>query len=288
MLEDSQARLIVTSNQSMSLLNEFGPTRCSLLNIDEISSGVSADNVRLSPSPEAIAYIMYTSGSTGQSKGVIQNHRNILHKVMTHTNDYHISPDDRVALLYSCSYSASVRPIFGALLNGAALFPLDVKREGPASVVRWLRQENITLYFSVPTLFRHVVDTLQKTEEVSSVRLIYLGGEPVTREHVGLFKKNFSTDCILVNSMASNETGTALQYFVDKATEIEGSVVPAGYRVSAKEILLLPQDGETVGSRGIGEIAVRSRYLSPGYWRRPGLTRNKFLPDPTGGGSVFI
>jgi amino acid adenylation domain-containing protein len=281
MLEDSQARLIVGDNHSIALVNELTGPGGYGLNIDELTrTTVSDDNLGLSIAPETIAYIMHTSGSTGQPKGVIQSHRNVLQKVMTHTNDFHISADDRLSLLYSCSFNASVRNIFGALLNGAALFPFNIKKEGMTGLGNWMNKEKVTIYFSVPTLFRHFVETLNETEEILSIRLIYLGGESVTIKDVELFKKNFSADCILINSMASNETGTVRQYFMDKETEIEGSVVPVGYEVRDKEVLLLDDEGEKVGFNQIGEIAIRSRYLALGYWRRPDLTQAKFQLDP--------
>ena len=103
---------------------------------------------------------MYTSGSTGEPKGVIQNHRNILHKVFTHTQDYRICAEDRLSLFCSHSFSASVRCIFGALLNGAALVVYDVKRQGFTQVAKRIIEDRVTLYFSFPTLFRELAVTL--------------------------------------------------------------------------------------------------------------------------------
>jgi len=278
-LADSQTELIVSDTQSIALANELLESgRCGL-NIDELNGAYTDDKLCLPIGPGTIAYIMHTSGSSGEPKGVVQNHRNVLQKVMTHTNDFHISPDDRLSLLYSCSFSASVRSIFGALLNGATVLPFNIKKEGTDKLANWMSREKATIYFSVPTLFRHFVETLDK-EEISSLRLIYLGGEPVTRKDVELFKKHFSADCVLVNSMASNETGTARQYFIGKQTEIEGNAVPVGYEVRDKEVLLLDDERTQVGFNEIGEIAVRSRYLALGYWRRPDLTQIKFLSDP--------
>jgi len=73
------------------------------------------------------------------------------------------------------------------------------------------------------------------------------------------------------------------RYFLDEDTPIAGHVLPVGYPAEDKEILLLDEDGAEVGGDAVGEIAVRSRYLSPGYWRRPDLTAAAFRPDPAGG-----
>jgi len=72
-------------------------------------------------------------------------------------------------------------------------------------------------------------------------------------------------------------------YFADKTTSIFGDTVPTGYPAEDTELLLLDEMGREVGLNKVGEIAVRSRYLSPGYWRRPDLTDAKFRPDPEDG-----
>ena len=79
--------------------------------------------------PDRLAYILYTSGSTGQPKGVMQNHRNVLHYIRVYTNNLHLNADDRLTLLSSYCFDASVMDIYGALLNGATLYPIDIKEE---------------------------------------------------------------------------------------------------------------------------------------------------------------
>jgi len=232
---------------------------------------------------DTLTWILYTSGSTGQPTGVVQNHRNVLHFMMNHTNGLHICSEDRLALLHSCSVNAANHDIFTALLNGASLHPLDIKEEGVADLANWLIGQEITYCHVVPTLFRHLVDTLTGAERFPKLRLIRLGAEPARARDVELYKQHFSRGCILVNRLGHSETGTLLWYFIDRETRIDGPTVPVGYGVEDNEILLLDEAGVEVGLNGIGEIAVRSRYLSPGYWRRPDLTRAAFQPDPEGG-----
>jgi acyl carrier protein len=85
-----------------------------------------------------------------------------------------------------------------------------------------------------------------------------------------------------VNSLSATETGIISRCFFDKETPIIDRKVPVGFVAYGKEILILDDDGNPVGADEPGEIAVKSRYLSPGYWRRPDLTAAKFLPSPDG------
>jgi acyl-coenzyme A synthetase/AMP-(fatty) acid ligase len=100
---------------------------------------------------------------------------------------------------------------------------------------------------------------------------------------VELYKKYLPPECILVNWLSSTEVGAIAGYFIDKKTEVSEDTVPVGYAVEGKELLLLDNARKQVGFNEIGEFAVKSRYLSEGYWRTPELTSVKFLPDPDGG-----
>ena len=280
-LENSQSGIILSDSRNLVMAKELASAGCSLINLDDLDASLSAENPDVSIRADSVAAIFYTSGSTGQPKGVMQSHRSILHRVMIDTNHFHICPEDRLSLLSSPIYSVSLRNFFGALLNGAALYPFDVREEGVAHLADWLSQEKITIYFSVPTVFRKLTDTLTGQEDLSALRLIYLAGEGAAKRDVELYKKHFSRQCILVNSLASNEAGIIRQYFIDKETEVEGTIVPAGCGVEDKEVVLLDDAGKEVASGETGEIAVRSRYVSPGYWRRPELTAAAFLPDST-------
>ncbi|MGH7831208.1 MAG: non-ribosomal peptide synthetase, partial [Candidatus Binatia bacterium] len=137
-------------------------------------------------------------------------------------------------------------------------------------------------YHSVPTVFRQFAENLTGREEFQSIRIVRLGGEPVYKRDVNLFQRHFSKDCILVNRLGSSETGSLRMYFLDQETKIDGNLVPVGYPVIDNEILLLDDSGRQVAGDE-GEISVRTRYVSPGYWGRPDLTDASFLADPAGG-----
>ena len=106
MLEDSRAGLILTNDLNFPLAIKLAKSGVHILNIDEIEVSVSEDNLGLSVSPDTVAYILYTSGSTGEPKGVFRSHRGSLHHIMTYTNTLHICAEDRLTLLTSVSGQA--------------------------------------------------------------------------------------------------------------------------------------------------------------------------------------
>lgn len=277
-LDHSQAPLIITDTEHLGLANGLVRQGEQIINVAEPDSPVRFDNLDLAISPEAIAWIHYTSGSTGQPKGVIQTHRNALYKVMRGTNDYHVCASDKFT--FPASRGGDM---FLALLNGASVFPVEIKDDGFPRLAECLHRDEITVFTSVTSTFRHFVNSFANAERFLSLRLIRLIGEPLYKNDVDLFKKHFSQDCILLNRLGSNETGNFCQYFIDHSTPITDGVVPVGYPVEGKEVLLLDDDGKEVGVNQIGEFAVRDRHLAIGYWKNSVLTEIAFQADPEGG-----
>ena len=282
-LEDSQASLIVTNQTNLKIAEGLAQGKCDILNIDDIDPNTSIDNLDLLISPDTLAYIIYTSGSTGKPKGVFQNQRNLLHNCMNQTNAFHLSVNDRMPLVHSCSVMGAVRVIYNALLNGVSLYPLDIKADGFMALRNLLIDEKITVFHSVATLFRHFADIFAGADQFSSLRLVILGGEAMSRKDVEVYKKHFPDHSLLCTGLGSTEAGTVRVFILDKQTDIQTSLVPPGYAVDDMDVLLLDEDGNAVKPGDVGEIVVKSQYLALGYWRRPDLTRSAFLLNPNGG-----
>ena len=283
MLEDVSPSLLVTDNEHLALARELTDRPVRVLNIATLDPGLALENPDLEVPPETLAEVLYTSGSTGRPKGVMHNHQNILHHCMRVTNYLHIGPEDRIALFASLSTGQARSTMYRALLNGAALYPRYIKAEGLADLAAWLIEEEITFYYSSATIFRAFVDTLTGKEAFTKLRLIRVGDESVAPTDVEHYKAHFPSGCLLINTLSSTETGTIRMFLMDQETPLEGNTVPVGYAVEGMEVLLLDEHGAAVGFNEPGEIVVKSRYLSPGYWRQPDLTAAAFQPDPEGG-----
>ena len=280
-LVDAGAHLLVTHGSHLALARELVLGESQLINLDTIETNTPADNLSLIISPDTLAYLIYTSGSTGAPKGVAQNHRNVLHFARVYANNLRLRAEDRLTLFSSYAFDAAVMDLFGALLNGATLYPHDAKRELPLDLLQALQREAITVFHSTPTLYRFLLGFLQPQEVLSSVRLVVLGGEEVAPRDLELYRRHFAKDCILINGLGPTEATIALQNFLRQDTPLTGHAVPIGYPVDGMEVLLLDDSGKEHGVWG--EIALRSQHLALGYWNQPELTRERFLPDPDGG-----
>jgi amino acid adenylation domain-containing protein len=277
-LNDSGSDLIITNDECLNPGVELSDNHRRVINMDHCDDSIPSANLNLKSSPDSVAYILYTSGSTGKPKGVLRTHRIDLRNIRHVTNTLRITNEDRITLLGSYSTGQGMTDTFCALLNGAILLPRNLKTDGFHRLADWLIQEKITFYHSAATIFRHFTGGLRSGEIFPDLRIIRLGAEAVSWKDVELYKKHFSDTCLLANELSCSEASTYSQFLINKQTEIH-EVVPVGYPVEGKEILVLDESGNLLGAGEVGEIAVRSRSLSPGYWRSPDLTNLSFYQD---------
>jgi amino acid adenylation domain-containing protein len=278
MLNDSGARLILTDGNNASLARLLAVPQ---LEVIEIADDAAFSSIKNLPdvSPETGAWLMYTSGSTGTPKGVWQNHRGVIHHTEVYRDLIQLTSEDRLSLLTSCSLAASVTAIFSALLNGATLCPFHLRSQGVERLAVWLRKKKITVYHSVPTVFRHLARCSTDQPGIfETVRLIRLGGEPVLREDVKIFQEICAPESRLMHAFSSTETGLASALMINKQTALREPRVSVGRPVRGVEILLTGENGAPVRGGEEGAISIRSANLSQGYWRQPDATSRAFQP----------
>ena len=233
-----------------------------------------------SATPSDIAYIIYTSGSTGIPKGVYQNQRNMLHDVMQYTNSIHLNENDRLTLLYSPSVNGAIRDIYGALLNGGTLIIKNLTKGGLYDLNQLIHQEGITIYHSIPNIFRTFLKLNPSKDDLSTVRLIYLAGDRIYKADVELYKSYFGPDCLLFVGIGATEIATIYrQWFINHNTVIKQELIPIGYPVADRNMQLVDEDNNPVTDGETGEITVSSPFVSLGYWQNAEQTKVSFSID---------
>lgn len=276
---EAQAPLLATDTPNLAAARRLSGA-VEPLNVESIDT-FSDENLGLNLAPDSLACILFTSGSTGQPKGVVHNHRNLLHNIKNHTNTLQITAQDRLSLLSSRTTAQAATGTYSALLNGAALCFFRLKEEGLERLARWLSDEQITIYHSSASIFRHFAASLTGKSLFPGLRVVKLGSEPISSRELQLFKAHFSPDCLFVNALNSTETGMIRQYRTRNGS-VEGNIVPVGYGVPNMEVLVLGDDGRSVAPGEVGEIVVRSRYLAVGYWQKPEQSKAAFAADSAG------
>ena len=248
-LRQSGAAVLLTNSRHVQLASEL--SSLPVINIDDLGDDVPETPPSVSVSIDDPVIIDYTSGSTGNPKGMTWDHRGLMHVTRRHTNVSHISPHDGLLM-----FRASVRAYLSVLLNGARFYPVDLGDQGLADLVEWLAQEDITIYRSAVSQFRGLTSVLAGSERFPRVRLILLYGEPVYQADLDANRRWFADDCILAASLGCNELDDYAYIFVDKASTSGRRVLPCGYPVADADVLILDDRGGRVAPGEVGEIAV--------------------------------
>jgi len=238
--------------------------------------------------PDEIFNLIFTSGSTGTPKGVVQTHRNVIFDTAASASVYDTNPNDRYGLVVPLSFGASVSDVMGALLNGAELHVLDLRRAGIESMAAWMRSHRITVTHMVPTVFRRWMATLAADDQYPDMRLIKAGGESLLRRDFEAFSLHFSDSCVLRNGLGTTETYLIAANLLRPGDTPEENILPVGTAAPGREFAIVDSAGARLPDGEVGQIAVSSRYLSPGYWRNDEATARAYLPGPGGDERTYL
>jgi amino acid adenylation domain-containing protein len=278
-LAQTDAEMLVTDATCAALVERLGKTQACVVRFEDTTARDLRDGSTVAVCPDDLAYVLFTSGSSGAPKGILQSHRNVLHNIFKLTNGLRLAAEDRLTLLSSCSLGASVSDVYGALLNGGSVCPLSLADGGLLGLRSFVEQQRITVFHSVPSVFRRFVATLDGSEDLSSLRIVKLGGEPVLASDFDLYRRHLPTGCLFHVGLGSTEMNVIRQWFADHETACPWPVAPVGYPVDDTEVVLLDELGQPAAG-DTGEIAVISPTLPVGYWRQPEATGEAFRPVP--------
>ena len=231
----------------------------------------------------SLAYVMFTSGSTGEPKGVMVSHRAVLAFHDWVARVLGVTGDDRFVQTSSLAFGGSIRQIWSPLLAGATIHPVsrEVVRD-PDALVRFIRDEGITIWNSVPSLWMHLLDAVDRCggEPLAGVRWVLLGGEAVPAAHVRRWRERFGDAHRLANLYGSTESiVNASWYEVTRAPGSDQVHTPIGWVRAGQRVHLLDEVD------GVGEIGV-SGQVADGYLDQPDLTAATFVERP-GIGRVY-
>lgn len=219
-------------------------------------------------SPDDLAFIFYTSGTTGKPKGVMLTHRNIVFGGANTAQNYGLRESDvAIVCLPLVHIFANASPVLGTFNSGGKAVIME--RFQTESVLDALQEENITWFSGVPTMFSYLLQAWEKgPRRISSLRMGLSGGASLSKEHMSRFQEIFGVDVLEVYGLTESTglvTGNPI-YGIRKV----GSI---GIQVSGVTVKLLNKKGEEVPQGEVGEIVFKGANGSPGYWNLPDLTR---------------
>ena len=259
-----------------------------VLDVSALSPALDERPPQVDIAPDALAYVFYTAGSTGEPKGVMQSHRNLLQLARLYHEEIGLRPEDRILCPMPLFYAGGVWGLLGALASGVSLHRASA--EGAGALPAQIAAGEITVAQLMTSMLRQLLREVPPGHRFPSLRLVYTGGEVLHPADVTRFREVFP-DCTLLYDLGSTEAGLICHLRIDAGASPDGHVhrregkplVPVGFPLPGVELLILDGDGRPVAPGSDGQIAVRSEFLSPGYWRDPERTGAAFLSDPAGG-----
>lgn len=217
-----------------------------------------------------IAYLLRTSGSTGEPKFVVQGYEEAGFHANAYADSLGLNSEDKIALLASLTTDASLMDMFGGLIRGAMVCMFDPRRKKWQGLARWVAEQRITVLHMTPTLLRLAFGG-ERTRglDLSSVRCVVLGGEPATLDDFETFLQAFPRRCDFINGYGPSECTTALQCRGNVRALANSGRLPLGH----------PLPGCKVRVAENGELWLASPGLFWGYHGRDDLTDACFVKD---------
>jgi amino acid adenylation domain-containing protein len=283
MLADSRPAVMLTRASIVAAqAGLFEDAGVPVLDLDAPAWGdqPATDPERGGLTPDHLAYLIYTSGSTGQPKGAMLLHRGLVNMVHWQTGEFGITERDSVLIATSYSFDVTQRNLLGPLVRGGQVHLADEPFD-PRRVLARVRERRTTVTNMTPTPFHALIDA-DAAGEGLGLRLVALGGEPFRPDKLAELPEPRPA---FVNTFGPTEcSGCMLFHRASPELSSYGDgPVPLGKPIANSRIYVLDGAGEPAPVGVVGELYIGGVQVGRGYHGRPGLTAERFVPDPFSG-----
>jgi amino acid adenylation domain-containing protein len=253
-----------------------------LVRYEDATTDRSASDPMVSVIEDDLAYILYTSGSTGMPKGVMLSHRNGLSFVEWCAYAIGVTPEDRVSNHAPLHFDLSVLDLYLAALGRATvvLVPGEEAFFG-SSLVRFIQEERISVWYSVPSALMLVTRALSEPGALPGLRAVVFAGEVYPTKHLRELQR-LVPGATLWNLYGPTETNVITYYRVGELPE-DDRAIPIGRGCENVHVFAVGEDGGLADVGDEGELYGRGPTVMRGYWNRPEKTSEMLVPNPLPG-----
>ncbi|MFZ1007449.1 MAG: amino acid adenylation domain-containing protein, partial [Candidatus Sulfotelmatobacter sp.] len=281
MIEDSGARLVVSSGSLSSRISEAGDLEVLLMESEQWHR-YSKEEPQVVIDPAQLAYVIYTSGSTGRPKGVGIEHRQLVNYVEAIAKKLPIEPGMRLGLVSTYAADLGYTMIFPALCHGGCLDVVDADRVLDAvKLEEHFSRHPIDYLKIVPSHLRALLNSSEGSGLLPR-RWLILGGEASSWDLIQQVKERGR--CRVLNHYGPTETTIGVLTYDtthgDDRGPQAGEMVPVGRPLSNGKVYVLDNELNPVGIGITGEIYIGGAGVARGYLKHAELTAEKFLPNP--------
>jgi amino acid adenylation domain-containing protein len=239
------------------------------------------DNPGVRTFADQLAYLLYTSGSTGSPKGVLGLHRATLNALAWMWETFPFAPDDICCQKTSMSFGDSIQELLGPLLRGIRMVIVpDAITKNLPRFVQTLGIQGVTRLIVVPSLLRTLLDSYgDLAERLPSLKLWFAGGEALSSDLVERFRVGLPGRR-LINLYGATEASDDTTWYDTSEVSHQLSRVPIGRPIANTQVYALDQHLQPTLIGTAGELYIGSDSLTRGYFHRPQLTAERFIPHP--------
>lgn len=277
-VESSNSRFILLAEDTNSQIKEaFQENVIQLALQKEISSDIVAEPTA---APEDLAYIIFTSGTTGVPKGVMITHAAAENTIIDINDKFNISNKDVFLALTKLSFDLSIYDIFGCFDTGGTLvIPKESSAANPVHWVELVEKNGVTVWNSVPALLKMLLQevTEENKGKIQSLRLILLSGDVIDNKLPGKASE-LLRDYRMISLGGATE-GSIWSLYWNITDFDDNTPVPYGVPLSNQKMFVLNSNFKQCPNGVKGEIYIGGDGLASGYYRDKELTDEKFLYD---------
>jgi amino acid adenylation domain-containing protein/non-ribosomal peptide synthase protein (TIGR01720 family) len=277
-LMESKATLLLTTTEHSERIGYDGLT----ISINfESQFAENINNPQVSCNPDDLAYVLYTSGTSGKPKGSMIEHNNVVHLLFGGCLPFQFSEKDIWTMFHSPCFDASVLEIYGALLYGGQLIIIPkMTTKDPMLVRELLYNDQVSILLQTPAPFNNLIRAEMGHKEAGlKLRYVFTGGESLTQEMITLWNDRYPNTKI-VNIYGPTETTVFCTYKHMDLFEPECSINNIGKAISTASAYILNNKLELQPFGVPGEVCVGGLTVGRGYLNNPDLTNAKFVQNP--------
>ncbi|MDR3179397.1 MAG: amino acid adenylation domain-containing protein [Holosporaceae bacterium] len=276
---DTRAKYILSDSGTKCIITNIDcDFECDAINISDVDFAADSENVNCYPKPDDYAYMIYTTGTTGNPKGTRITHHNVVRLFKATGDEFKFNGTDVWCLFHSYGFDFSVWEMFGALLFGGKLIiPTREEILSPQKFYEFIEKNQVSVLNQTPSALRSVLKEWNR--KLPSLRYIVSGGEALEPSVIKEWSASPNFNCTkLINMYGITETTVHNTYY-----EVIGSEKNSAIGVPLKDLdIYLVDENTKVVSDGLkGEIIVAGDGVSCGYFNKDEITRKKFVRIPS-------
>lgn len=277
---------IITDENGMNIINEMDIPKSMPVHLYSEISQTAIDETAVYSCLDTVIdtdpiYIMFTSGSTGEPKGVTVPHRGVVDYAIWVRNTFNINEKSKLGNQAPFYFDNSIFDIYSMLLTGAEMNIIpEALFMFPSKLPEFIRENELTVIFWVPTVMINVANSGVLEEiKMPTLKTVAFCGEVMPNTQLNIWRKNHP-DAVYANLYGPTEISDVCTYYIVDREFRDSDPLPIGYACENMRIIILNSENKIAKVNEQGELCVIGTGVSLGYWNKPEITAKAFIQNP--------